>query len=94
MYIFLISQTENDDYDTYDAAIVIAPDEDWARTMHPAGSDRYPDYDPWGMAISMWASSPGKVKVERIGEYIPTDKEKEDLDALQPRFILKSFNAG
>lgn len=94
MYIFLISQVENDDYDTYDAAVVIAPNEDWARTMHPAGSNRYPDFDPWIENVRTWASSPENVKVERIGEYFPTPDEQEDIDGLQPRFILKSFNAG
>lgn len=96
MYIFLIYQTDNDDYDTYDAAIVIAPDAEWARMMHPAGSEKYPEDDPWLEYHNKrcWVSSPDKVGVKMIGEYIPTPAEEEHLDELQPRFILKSFHSG
>jgi inorganic pyrophosphatase/exopolyphosphatase len=37
MNIYLISQTENEDYDTYNSAVVYAPDEDTARNLHPSG---------------------------------------------------------
>jgi len=35
MNIYLIAQNTNNDYDTYDSAVVIAPDEEAARNMHP-----------------------------------------------------------
>lgn len=31
MKLFLISQTQNNDYDTYDSAVVTAPDEETAK---------------------------------------------------------------
>ena len=36
MNIYLISQKENNDYDTYDSAVVVAPNEEVARRIHPS----------------------------------------------------------
>lgn len=60
MNIYLISQDENDGYDTYDSAVVAAPDEATARTIVP--DENWPH---WG--VGTWCSSPDKVKVEYIG---------------------------
>ena len=57
MNIYLISQNVNDGYDTFDAAVVAAPDEETARNMKPGGSDY--DLDTW--------CKPEHVKVELIG---------------------------
>jgi hypothetical protein len=57
MNLYLISQTVNDDYDTYDAAIVCAPDEETARNTLPSS---YADGDSWAAVEH--------VKVELIGE--------------------------
>lgn len=46
MKLYLISQEANDDYGTYDKAVVAAPDEATARTMHPDGGV-YPHTDGW-----------------------------------------------
>tara|TARA_R110000796_G_scaffold80282_2_gene177738 strand:- start:427 stop:756 length:330 start_codon:yes stop_codon:yes gene_type:complete len=35
LYLWKIYQNENNDYDTYDSAIVVAPDEESARKIHP-----------------------------------------------------------
>ncbi len=35
MKLYKISQTQNNDYDTYDSAVVSAEDEEDARSMHP-----------------------------------------------------------
>jgi hypothetical protein len=35
MKLFKISQTENTDYDTFDSAVVCAPNEETARNIHP-----------------------------------------------------------
>lgn len=57
MKLFLISQTENRDYDTYDSAVVCAPDEETARKVDPSGGSRR----------HTWAS-PCAVTVEYLGE--------------------------
>ena len=43
MNLYLISQTINDEYDTYDSAVVVAPSEDDARNMTPGGGSGYGD---------------------------------------------------
>lgn len=81
MNIYLISQTENNGYDTYDSAVVIAPDEATARNMDPQGEGQI----DWADTQFSWASHPSAVKVELIGTALP--------DA-QPTVVCASFNAG
>ena len=78
MNIYLISQSENNDYDTYDSAVVYAKDEEEAKTVNPGGE--------YGQSQSTWCSSPDKVTVELMGEANEDIKEKG--------IILSSFNAG
>ena len=51
MYLYLISQNVNDEYDDYDSAIVCADSELDARMMHPSGcawgSKERALYDDW-----------------------------------------------
>lgn len=54
--IYLISQNENTDYDTYDSAVVVADSEEVAKMIQPS---------PY--SYCSWAS-PEKVKVSYIGE--------------------------
>lgn len=63
MNIYLISQTENEGYNTYSDAIVCAADADDARTIHPEGKP----IDQWKNRFPDWATSPDNVKVELIG---------------------------
>ena len=63
MNLYLVSQSVNNDYDTYDAMIVAAPDEETARNMHPKGY-RAPFDTTW--------AHPSDVYVELIGQ---TDRE-------------------
>ncbi len=46
--LYLISQTENNDYDTYDSAVVAAASEEEARLIYP---------DNWGMGQEKWNGS-------------------------------------
>ena len=78
MKLFLISQTENDDYDTYDSAVVCAQDEDEARNIQP-GCHQFGD--KW----SDWCSSPEKVTVKCVGEAA---------DGIDRGVVCASFNAG
>ena len=65
MNLYKISQCVNTGYDTFDAAVVAAPDEAAARNMNPAHGgpmnwtalDNYPS----------WARNPVDVRVELIG---------------------------
>jgi hypothetical protein len=83
MKLFRISQTENSDYDTYDSAVVCAPDEDAARLMDPGGVDGRP-YE-FRRRRGYWCSSPDKVAVELIGDAVP---------GLPLGVVCASFNAG
>lgn len=79
MNLYLISQEYNDDYDTYDSAVVAANTEEEARLIHPS---RGLDWDGKNIAYAGWCDSK-YVEVDFIGN---TDREKG--------VILTSFNAG
>lgn len=73
MNIYRISQTVVDSYDTFDSAIVIAPDADTASRIMPVHSGLKAG---WGQACQMidpkdkysgWATDAADVAVELIG---------------------------
>jgi len=82
MNIYLISQGVNDDYDTYDSAVVIAATLDDAQLMHPEGA-QWRD-GRWSRGGNTWAP-PEKVAAQMIGTAGPNDT---------PNVICASFNAG
>ena len=57
MNLYLIYQTENNDYDTYDSVVVASESESDARTINP-------DYRGFKARHSAWCSSPDKVNVK------------------------------
>ena len=83
MYLYLIKQNVNNEYDTYDSAVVIASSAEEAKTIHPNGQrwegDKWDDYD-WGD----W-TSPDNVTVVLIGQ--ASSGKIGDV-------IISSFNAG
>lgn len=81
MKLFLISQTQNDSYDTFDSAVVIAADEDTARNMHPRTGGRIV---LWGELFRDWCSAPEYVEVTYLGGSVETAS----------RVVCASFNAG
>lgn len=92
--LWLIRQTKNLGYDTYDSAVVAAPDEKTAKHTHPSEYKKYYlDFDGWGQLLfdgtivrssdNSWVH-PRDVIVEYLGE---TDREISGV-------ILTSFNAG
>jgi hypothetical protein len=93
MNLYLLTQLENNDYDTYDSCVVAANSEEEARLIHP----RYPTviykkevnnwYDTYWKCIesSDWAA-PNKVEVTLIG--IASD----NINSI--KVILSSYNAG
>jgi hypothetical protein len=59
MNIYLLSQTDNDGYDTYSDCVVSAKSEDAARLISPSGD--------FGGTWQSWADSPQSVVVKLIG---------------------------
>ncbi len=84
MNLYLLTQTDRLGYDTYDACVVVAPDEDTARCMHPGGYDPPWDIDMLG-GLGKWAFYPSTVKVQLIGVAV---------DGTAQGVICASFNAG
>lgn len=86
MKLFKISQTINNDYDTFDSAIVCAVDEFAARRIHPIeGWGCHGREVAWQKEQGCWAKSADDVQVEEIG--IAKDGAEEGV-------VLASFNAG
>ena len=83
MKLFLISQSQHDDYDTYDSAVVAAENEEDARNTNPGNGNQMTEED-WKHNFSLWCNSPEHVQVEYLGEAI-SDKKG---------VVCASFNAG
>lgn len=92
MKIYKLTQNVNEGYDTYDAIIVIAKDENQARLMYPKHtniiSEEY-DFsqapsDPFKYSKS-WVTNPSDVEIELLGTAEKNSK---------CRIVLASFNAG
>ncbi len=81
MKLFLISQNENTAYETYDSAVVVAPDEETARNMDPSDGTVITKWD----RMWKWAKSASSVKVEYLGEAA---------DELEQGVVCASYNAG
>lgn len=64
MNLYLISQSVNNDYDTYSGAIVKAIDADTARCMSPYNGEEIKD---WETVSHLWCNSPDDVDVMLIG---------------------------
>ena len=92
MNLYLVSQNENDGYDTFDSFICAAESEQNAREIHPFGyqdkdCDEYSEEDDNWFYDDTWVSKDkiGKVKVKQIGVADPS---------IPKGVILASFNAG
>lgn len=84
MNLYKISQEVNDNYDTYDSAIVCAESEEDARSIHPDGAG---DAAIEGFTRSWnWVEDKKDVKVELIGT--------PHIFFQVRGVILSSFNAG
>lgn len=91
MKLWLISQTTNRDYDTWDSAVVVAADEEHARKIHPSDDPPIGRYTPkwWegeGNLDRTWCDRLEDVKVAYIGE-------ASDL-LTAGTVVCASFNAG
>ena len=81
--LFLLKQTTNDEWDTYDSAIVCADTAEVARFIHPA---KYASGDWWNNPedCDTWVL-PGAVAVTFVGYASP---------AIPAGVVLSSFRAG
>ena len=89
MNLYLLTQSENTGYDTYDSCVVTAATADEAKQIHPTGdiygdkSCRWNSWDSdWGPT---WAKSPDNVNCTLLGTAVPDVK---------CGVLLASFNAG
>ena len=93
MKLFLISQGENHDYDSYDSAVVATEDEETARQTDPstgmlllsAVAEEVSGRERWGYRYSSWCSAPEAVTVQYIGEAV---------EGTLQGVVCASFNAG
>ena len=79
MKLWLISQTEIDEYDTFDSAVVAAETEEAARNTHPMGDGRGLECNKY----PSWATHADNVCAEYLGE---TNRKAG--------VVCASFNAG
>lgn len=82
MKLYLVSQSVNNDYDTYDSFVICCNNEDEARKSHPSGrvlehEDKFLFYD--------WTDEQENINVKYLGE------ADQDLPA---GIVCSSFNAG
>lgn len=81
MKLYLLSQSENADYDTYDSVVVAAENEEKARLIRPDNAE----WDNLESRDDGWATKIENVEVEYLGE------AKE---GTEEGVIIASFNAG
>lgn len=76
--LYLLKQSDNTGYDTYDALVVCAADKAAACLIHPYS-------DGWEDPIGVWALRPENVQVTYLGQ---ADS------SIAAGIVLASFNAG
>lgn len=91
MNIYLLSQSKNTGYDTWDSCVVIAKDEEEARMTHPYyrffnddPNDEYNNWDGINRNYGGWCNA-RYVAVELIGTAV---------DGMERQVVCSSFNAG
>jgi hypothetical protein len=82
--LYLVSQNENNHYDTYDSFVIACESEEEARHTNPQDGCVMPKKD-WLYLYSSWCSSPDHVTVTYLG--IADASVKHGI-------VCSSFNAG
>ena len=85
MNLYLISQDENSGYDTYDSAVVVAPDAEAALHCNPGGGTLDWEARDTVKRWTAWAYNREAVKVSLIGVAA---------EGVAPGVVCASFNAG
>ena len=80
MKLYLLEQTSNKDWDTYDSCIVCAESEEDAKTIHPRGNE-FKEHQQW----NGWVQTKDQISCTEIGV------ANEDI---KKGVICASFNAG
>jgi hypothetical protein len=92
MYLYLLSQSQNTDGDTFDSIIVVANSEEEAVLIHPYGANCTFDEEgcwksvEWTWFSNVWAYHPSHVRCKLIGV--------ADAKYDKPQVVWASFNAG
>ena len=81
MKLFLLTQFQETGYDTYESAVVVAPDEETARQMNPEDGEQM----EWGAEYGTWCNRPEDVTVRYLGEAA---------DDAEYGILCASFHAG
>ena len=86
MKLFLIAQEKNQDYDTYDSAVVCAPNEEKAKRTHPStqGIEDWPKQSCMGT----W------VPFNHVEKYVKVTYLGEAAEGVKEGVVCASFNAG
>ena len=97
MNIYKLSQSVNDNYDTYDSCVVIAENEEAARRMHPCENVFWQNgkWQDLKYKISLdndWAKL-DDIKIELIGIAVGVNENGKP-STVTPRVVCASFNAG
>jgi len=96
LYLWKISQSVNDGYDTYDSAVVVAECEEEARMIHPGGENYDGGVNREGFVVPWWQ------RAERYGVWADV-MEQVTAVKLAPidspeypagTIVVASFNAG
>lgn len=107
MNIYFLSQTENNNYDTYDSCVVIAETEEEAKLIHPSGNT----YNTYFKDINKWCSELDYKRYKQYYDYYMYSdyswcsspdavmveylgEFKGNLNDYPSRIICASFNAG
>ena len=85
MNLYLLTQTINTGYDTYDACIVAAPNEQEAKDITPTNEAFYLNKNGYSYGNSGWCDSADEVTCTYIGKATKGTPKG---------VILASFNAG
>jgi hypothetical protein len=98
LFLWKLSQDENNDYETYDSAVVVSDSREAASKIHPAGPMVDSDRLEWNGIVWTWGdggqsfgmdnwAEPSKVKVVLLGEVTQGLFKEGDV-------ICSSYNAG
>lgn len=91
MKLYKISQSKNNDYDTYDSAIVCAESEEEAKTICPDEYAKIKDgmfmciFNDFSRPCDSWCTYPEDVEAEYLGDA---------REGMEKGVVLNSFNAG
>jgi hypothetical protein len=85
LYIYHVSQSQNNGYDTYSDFVICAPDEETARNADPSTGWPMTTQNSWSDRYNGWCNGPEHVEVKLVGNAV---------EGMNPGIICSSFHAG